>query len=134
MRLTDIIKALYKEPGKALTQKYVPNTLDALQRTVGGYIEVVPLRPDLVMIVNEEGKLRQMEANFRICLGGWVDEIVGPALFAAIQDAPAVDVEKVVRCKDCEYREREQPGMVYCPNTVGGWVDENWFCAGGEKE
>ena len=55
-------------------------------------------------------------------------------VFAAIQDAPAEDVEKVVRCKDCEYREREQPGMVYCPNTVGGWVDENWFCAGGEKE
>lgn len=84
MRLTDIIKALYKEPGKALTQKYVPNTLDALQRTVGGYIEVVPLRPDLVMIVNEEGKLRQMETNFRICLGGWVDEIVGPALFVGV--------------------------------------------------
>lgn len=84
MRLTDIIKALYKEPGKALTQKYVLNTLVALQRTVGGYIEVVPLRPDLVMIVNEEGKLRQMEENFRIRLGGWVDEIVGPALFVGV--------------------------------------------------
>ena len=44
------------------------------------------------------------------------------------------DVVKVVRCKDCEYREDEQPGMVYCPNMIGGWVDENWFCAGGEKE
>lgn len=47
---------------------------------------------------------------------------------------PSDDLVKVVRCKDCKYREREQPGMVYCPNTVGGWVDENWFCAGGEKE
>lgn len=55
-------------------------------------------------------------------------------IFALAEAAPAEDVEKVVRCKDCEYREREQPGMVYCPNTVGGWVDENWFCAGGRKE
>ena len=48
--------------------------------------------------------------------------------------AVMADVAEVVRCKECKYREREQPGMVYCPNTVGGWVDENWFCAGGEKE
>ncbi len=41
---------------------------------------------------------------------------------------------EVVRCRECKYREREEPGMVYCPNTVGGWVDENWFCAGGEKK
>lgn len=46
----------------------------------------------------------------------------------------AADVAEVVRCKECRYRENEQPGMVYCPNTVGGWVDENWFCAGGERE
>lgn len=55
-------------------------------------------------------------------------------VFAAIQDAPAEDVEKVVRCRECEYRKNEQPGMVYCPHMIGGWVDENWFCAGGEKE
>lgn len=47
---------------------------------------------------------------------------------------PAADVVEVVRCKDCKYRELTQPQMVYCPNTVCGWVDEDWFCAGGEKE
>ena len=41
---------------------------------------------------------------------------------------------EVVRCRECKYREIEQPGMIYCQNIVGGWVDENWFCAGGEKE
>lgn len=55
-------------------------------------------------------------------------------VFAAIQDAPAEDVEKVVRCKECKYRKNEQPRMVYCPHMIGGWVGENWFCAGGEKE
>lgn len=35
----------------------VPNTLEALQQAVGGYIEVVPLTEQLCMICNEEGKL-----------------------------------------------------------------------------
>lgn len=43
------------------------------------------------------------------------------------------DVVKVVRCRECKYREDEQPSMVYCPCMVGGWVDENWFCAGGVR-
>ena len=55
-------------------------------------------------------------------------------IFALVEAVPAADVVEVVRCKECRYKENEQPGMVYCPNTVGGWVDENWFCAGGEKE
>lgn len=41
--------------------------------------------------------------------------------------------EAVVRCKDCAYPERSQPGMVYCPNIVGGWVDDNGYCAWGER-
>lgn len=45
-----------------------------------------------------------------------------------------IDAVPVVRCKDCRWKEQEQPGMVYCPATVGGWVDEDWFCNGGEKE
>lgn len=47
---------------------------------------------------------------------------------------PSDDLVKVVRCKDCKYRKNEQPSMVYCPHMIGGWVDENWFCAGGQKE
>ena len=46
---------------------------------------------------------------------------------------PTVDAVPVVRCKDCRYQEHEQPGMVYCPAVVGGWVDNDWFCAGGER-
>ena len=46
---------------------------------------------------------------------------------------PPVDAVQVVRCKDCRFHEQEQPGMVYCPATGGGWVEENWFCKGGER-
>lgn len=42
-------------------------------------------------------------------------------------------VQELVRCKDCRWHEREQPGMVYCPNTVGNWVEDDWYCKGGER-
>ena len=45
-----------------------------------------------------------------------------------------VDAVPVVRCKDCRWHEQELPGMVFCPNTVGGWVEDNWFCKGGERK
>lgn len=35
----------------------LPNTLEALQQAVGGYIEVVPLNEQLCVICNEDGKL-----------------------------------------------------------------------------
>ncbi len=41
-------------------------------------------------------------------------------------------VGELVRCKDCRWHEREQPGMVYCPCIVGNWVEDGWFCSGGE--
>jgi len=46
----------------------------------------------------------------------------------------STDWVQVVRCKDCRFHENEMPGMVYCPATVGGWVEDDWFCKGGEGE
>lgn len=48
-------------------------------------------------------------------------------------DFPTADVVEVVRCKDCKYHEYEQIGMVYCPAVVGGWVENDWYCKGGER-
>jgi len=44
-------------------------------------------------------------------------------------------IRELVRCKDCRHHEKEydQPGMVYCYEIVGGWVDDNWFCSKGER-
>ena len=44
-----------------------------------------------------------------------------------------IDVVEVVRCKDCKHKEREQPGMVYCPMMVGSWVADDHFCKWGER-
>ena len=51
-----------------------------------------------------------------------------------VECAPTIDAVEVVRCKDCRWHEREQPGMVYCPNTVGNWVEDDWYCKGGERK
>lgn len=52
----------------------------------------------------------------------------------AIRNAPTIEAEPIVRCKDCKWHEAEQPGMVYCPAVVGGWVEDAWFCKGGERK
>ena len=51
-----------------------------------------------------------------------------------ISEAPTIDAVPVVRCRECKYHEDEEIGMVYCPNALGGWVAENWFCADGERK
>lgn len=59
---------------------------------------------------------------------------VGLILAETVDKAPTIDAVPVVRCKDCKYHEDEEIGMVYCPNALGGWVAENWFCAEGERK
>ena len=49
-------------------------------------------------------------------------------------DAPTVDAVEVVRCRECKYHEEEGIGMVYCPNMIGGWVENEWFCATGKRK
>ena len=41
--------------------------------------------------------------------------------------------EAVVRCKDCKHAEFSEAGMTYCPGIIGSWVDDDWFCADGER-
>lgn len=87
----DIIKVLVKQPGRPLQLGAIPNELHAFQEAVDGYIEAVPLRPDLVMIVNEEGKLNGMQYNFRINLNGYEDMIFGPCLIVGVDGEDFTD-------------------------------------------
>lgn len=76
------IRVLKVEPGKAPEKVAMPNTLEALQAAVGGYIEVLGLDSDAVLICNEEGKLMGLSANRRV--GG--DMIAGTFLIAGETD------------------------------------------------
>ena len=55
-------------------------------------------------------------------------------LASDIKNATTVDAVPVVRCRECKYHEEEGIEMVYCPNMIGGWVENEWFCANGERK
>ena len=59
---------------------------------------------------------------------------VGLILAETVDKAPTIDAVPVVRCRECKHHEDEEIGMVYCPNMIGGWVVENWYCADGERK
>jgi len=70
----NLLRVVYVEPGKPAYETEIENSLEAEQKAVGGYIEVVPLDNGKLLICNEEGKLNGMQANRRI----GKDIIVGP--------------------------------------------------------
>jgi hypothetical protein len=59
-------------------------SLEELNNIVGGYIEILPLGDDRIMVVNEEGKLNRLPVNMKatyIVNGiGYKDTIVGNVL------------------------------------------------------
>ena len=68
------IDCIIKRPDEPYGHKTaVSDTLENLQRIVGGYIECVHVTEDLVIICNEEGKLLGLEPNMRF----GIDYLVG---------------------------------------------------------
>jgi hypothetical protein len=53
-------------------------TLEELQDFVGGYIELVRLSEDVVMFVNEEGKLNGLHVNPKATILASAEEAIGP--------------------------------------------------------
>lgn len=92
------MRAIYKKPGKAAEIIHIEDKLEALQGAVGGYIEVVPVRRDTVIVCNEEGKLMGMPFNFsfRGDDGFRGDAIAGPALFLGVDGENFADIPKDV--------------------------------------
>lgn len=54
---------IIKKPGEEPKVRTVDNELEVLQGIVGGYIEVVRIATDAVLIVNEEGLIRGLPEN-----------------------------------------------------------------------
>lgn len=75
----------------------IENTLEALQKQVGGYIETLTLIPGkAVMIVNEEGLLLGLTINPAVSALAGV-KIVGPALIVGVGGEDFCDLAIVRR-------------------------------------
>ena len=57
-------------------------------------------------------------------------------VFKAIESTPTADVVEVIRCKDCEYGEIDDPDLpsqYLCRYDGGSWNDENHYCCYGKR-
>lgn len=94
------IRVMIKRPGELPKFIWLENKLDAFQEQVGGYIEAVTLKcfdrnslpHDVVMIVNEEGKLMDLPLNFKLNMDGYHDWIVGTAIFCGADGCEFMDI------------------------------------------
>lgn len=84
-----ILTAIIKEPGRAPEIVEIPDELENYQGIVDGYIECVRWDDEHVLIVNEEGKLRGLDKNFRY--GG--DIIVGTAIWVGVDGEDFTDIQ-----------------------------------------
>lgn len=71
------ILVVIKEPGQApKVEPLFENTLEAFQKAVDGYIETVTVTEDVVIICNEEGRLRGLPFNVELFGVGFVGTII----------------------------------------------------------
>ncbi len=82
------IKVIIKQPGRVPYVTNISDRLENLQKTVDGYIETVTVADDLVIICNEEGRLKNMPYNCTVC---GVD-FVGTIIFAGVDGESFADI------------------------------------------
>lgn len=61
----------------------IENSLKTFQNIVGGYIEVFPFQDNILMVLNEEGKLKNLPLNFVLTNEIYEEQIVGNVFFAS---------------------------------------------------
>ena len=62
--MSEKINVLLIEPGKYPKQIEIEDTLEAMQETVGGYIEeYMPFEDEVAIVCNDEGKINGLEPN-----------------------------------------------------------------------
>lgn len=61
------IKVIIKDPGYKPRSTNISDSLQNLQRTIGGYIEIVPISTDCVIICDEEGRIKGYPHCCNIC-------------------------------------------------------------------
>lgn len=81
-----IIKRPFEPVGRI---RQIPNTLEALQDLVGGYIDTVTVTTDAVLIFNEEGRILGLPEQNRTIAG---HRFAGPVILAGHKGDKFTDV------------------------------------------
>ena len=83
------IKVVIKRPDEPIGHMaHISDSLWNLQTIVEGYIEIVRIADDMVVICNEEGRLRDLPFNCRI--DG--EDLVGTLIFAGVDGEEITDM------------------------------------------
>lgn len=83
------IKAIIKRPDEEVGHMTnISPSLENLQKTVGGYIETVPITEKLMLLCDEEGKLKNREPNI------WIGQelIVGAVIICGVNGEEFDDI------------------------------------------
>ena len=91
------MRVLLKQPGLPEEVIDVPNTLQAMQELVGGYIETITLTRHSCCIVNEDGLYQGLLPNFY--LNG--NLLVGNAVFVGVKGDGFRDItdDEITQCR-----------------------------------
>jgi hypothetical protein len=74
--MSNKIKVVLQRPGHISEVVAIPNTLEALQQLVGGYIEPLTLPDGFVIICNGEGRYLGLQPNVNTYAGVIVGNVV----------------------------------------------------------
>lgn len=118
--MSNTLRILRVEPGKAPEEKTLNNDLKSLQAEVGGLIECLYLDNDIILVCNDEGKLNGMEMNRR--LGH--DIVCGPFFLVSDDgegDFASLSDEQMLQCQNqfaqpdqfAEYEPNAEPFMQF---------------------
>ena len=78
------IRVVVKKAGAPAEIKWIVNELDTYKDIVGGWIETFGLTDEILIVLNEEGKINGLEPNLLIpCHGGATEYIVGDVVFVS---------------------------------------------------
>lgn len=93
------IKVIIKRPDEHHGHvTWISDTLENLQKTVEGYIEVIPSIDGMKIICNEEGKLMNLPSNMSIGIPGREDILCGTIIVCRIKS------DKFASIKDDDFK------------------------------
>ena len=92
------IKVIVKRPDEEFGHiTWISNTLENLQKTVGGYIETVTICTNTVVICNEEGLLRQLPYNCEVLNEEKFVGFLGTIIVAGVTGSGFSDVQLTMK-------------------------------------